>query len=231
MAEALQTQLKTFGLHKDIHVIPNWADTSFLKPMDKTKNPFAIKHNQVGQLTVLYSGNIGETHDLSIFIEAAIRLREFRQISFLIIGEGLGLPAIKNEARVHELQNIQFIPRQSWDMVPFSLSTGDVAIVAQAKGSEHLSVPSKTYSMLAVGCEIIAYTSKDSDLAKLVVENDVGIVCEHGNIDGLISELCLLVERPERLLHFKQRARIASERYYSSTAIFNKFKETLGNVI
>ena len=57
MKEKLQNN--TGGPSKN-QVIPSWCNTDKIKPMEKEKNWFSIKHNLRNKFVVLYSGNHGE---------------------------------------------------------------------------------------------------------------------------------------------------------------------------
>jgi hypothetical protein len=57
-------------------VIPNWADVEWIRPVAKDKNEFARKYNQAGKLTVMYSGNLGQTHDIETILGSATRPKE-----------------------------------------------------------------------------------------------------------------------------------------------------------
>ena len=52
-------------------VIHNWEDVDLIKPLQKSDNPFIKEHNLENKFIVMYSGNIGATHDVETLIEAA----------------------------------------------------------------------------------------------------------------------------------------------------------------
>ena len=60
-----------------------------LSRIRKTENPFILKHNLLDKFVVMYSGNIGFTHNVESIIEIAEEIKENEDIIFLIIGEGL----------------------------------------------------------------------------------------------------------------------------------------------
>ncbi len=103
-----------------ITVIPNWADTNYITPSDKATNPFIQEHHLTNKFVVLYSGNMGLTHDLESLLDAAGELSSDERIQFLLIGEGgkrKKLEAIKEQKK---LNNVHFLPYQ--DAVNFPLA-------------------------------------------------------------------------------------------------------------
>ena len=227
MAEALRAQVGRTPTRFRIQVIPNWADTDLLQPMCKAENPFAAQYDQIDKVTVLYSGNMGHTHGLEMIVEAAKALEKDSRVLFLLIGDGLGRRQIEEKVTALGLGNVRLLPRQPWNVLPYSLATGDIAVVTQAPGSEHLSIPSKVYSMMAAGCALVACTHEESDLAHLVQANEVGVVCPHGDAHALAEAISMLAGNDTVLSGYRTRARKLAVERYSPGAVFPHFCDVL----
>jgi len=232
MARRLGAQLGTDGVPlREIEVIPSWADTDLIRPLEKSRNEFAIKHGQVGKLTVIYSGNLGKAHSLKILPEVARRMRDLQHLSFLVIGGGAGFEELKGEATRHRPENLLLLPWQPWEALPLSLPCGDIALVSQAASIRDLSVPSKTYNLLAAGCAVVALTDANSDLAALVEREGVGLICPVDDADSLECALRRLAGNPDLLRSCRQRARQAAEERYSVDAAVSRFKAVLASSV
>jgi colanic acid biosynthesis glycosyl transferase WcaI len=231
MREALRRQLGGQASCVRIEVIPNWADTDQIRPIRKAENPFAVEHGQAGRLTVLYSGNMGTTHELDTVVEAAGLFQGDPRVSFLLIGDGLGRDKVEREVAARGLANVRLLPRQPWAALPYSLAAGDVAIVTQTPGSERLSVPSKVYSLMAAGCAVIACTHQESDLARLVRDGGLGSVCAQGDARGVAEAISRLAEEPEVLAASRSRARRAAVEQYSLQAVLPRLRDVLGQAM
>jgi glycosyltransferase involved in cell wall biosynthesis len=229
MREALRRHLGQQASSVRIEVIPNWADTDQLRPVPKAENPFAVEHDQVGKVTVLYSGNMGTTHDLDTIVEAASNLQGEHRISFLLIGDGLGREQI--ELAAAGLANVRLLPRQPWEVLPYSLATGDIAIVTQTPGSEHLSMPSKAYALMAAGCALLACTHSESDLAHLVRTWDLGAVCAQGDVRAMADAISVLAREHDVLVESRVRARNVAVEYYSLQAVFPRLHDVFKRAI
>lgn len=226
MAETLRRQTRGAAL-RSIQVIPNWADTDALRPLGKEDNPLALELAQHNKLTVLYSGNMGAGHALSGLIDAAALLQSDPRIEFLFIGDGLSRPSLEAEVAQRKLPNVRFLDYQPHDRLPLSLALGDVAIVAQAPGTEHLSLPSKTYSSLAVGSAILALTSPTSDLGKVVAEQRLGAVRRPDDGPGIADVLRRLADSPAELAEARARARKLAVENYSEDAVYTSWRALL----
>ena len=225
LASAIRRQLGAEAWRCRLEVVPNWADTTQFRPLAKETNPFARQHGQVGKLTVMYSGNIGATHGLQGVTGAARHLSRRSDVHFLVVGDGLGVGEIR--AATEGLDNVTLLPPQPWERLTESLATGDVAVVSQAPGTEHLSVPSKTYAALAAGSAILALTSDDSDLAQLVREQRVGAVYGRDDVAGIAAAIEAWAEQPALLRGMRAQARLAAERLYSHEAARERLRDLL----
>jgi glycosyltransferase involved in cell wall biosynthesis len=226
LARAIQRQLPG-GAARHIFLIPNWADTDRTVPLEKDQNPFAREHDLVGKLTVMYSGNIGATHGVDAIARIAEQLAADPRITFVVIGDGLGREALRREIEDRKLNNVKLLPYLSWGQVRFSLAAADIALVTQLPGTEHLSVPSKAYPCLAAGNAILALTSPQSDLGRLVGENGVGVVVPPSDVAAAVSAIRSLAGDPARLAALRSSARRLAEVEFNPRVARARFEEAL----
>ncbi len=196
-------------------VIPNWANTDWIKPLAKDQNDFARQHGQVDKLTVMYSGNLGQTHDIETILEAARRLRDCDGVRFMIIGEGAKRPLVEQAKSRDGLDNLTVLPYQPEEMLPLSLTTADIAVVTLDKGSEGLMVPSKTYYALAAGSALIGLCDADSEVAHMIQHHQCGHVVSPGDADGMVEAIRHLLADNQQLSRYRANSRQAAERHYS----------------
>ena len=149
-------------------IIPNSVDTNFIQPLDKKSNPFALSLGLQDCFVIMYSGNIGATHCLEDVILSAKELRLQTSIKFLFIGDGLGKKRLQDLTSYYDLDNVLFIPMQSYENINLSLPLADVSIVSQSLGTESLSLPSKLTSYMSAGSAIIGLCSKNCDLSSFI---------------------------------------------------------------
>ena len=173
-----------------IDVIHNWADGEKIKPVDDDNNPFVKANDLDGKFVVLFSGNFGNVNEFSTVLEAAGRLKARTDIVFLFIGEGAKAAEIRDYGLQHGLNNIRLLSYQPLSVLPFSLAAGDVSLVTLGEGLAGLSVPSKTYGILASGRPILFVGDLKSDIAGLVSDNHCGAAVAAGDSERL-SEIIL----------------------------------------
>ncbi|MFC6757176.1 MULTISPECIES: glycosyltransferase family 4 protein [Haloarcula] len=170
-----------------VTVIHNWEDGEFITPMDKSENDFAREHGFGEVFTILYSGNLGQHHDLESLVEAADKLEGegVDDFEFVFIGEGGKKSELQARSKRLDLDSVRFLPYQPFDKLPQSLTSADVAVVTMAKGVEGLCVSSKLYSALASGQAVLAITTPDTEVARVVKRTGCGIHVEPDNPEAV----------------------------------------------
>ncbi|GAB4307349.1 MAG: colanic acid biosynthesis fucosyltransferase WcaI [Phototrophicales bacterium] len=165
-----------------IHVIPNFVDTDFLKPLPKD-NPLAHEFGLVDSFVVLYAGNIGLSQSFDTLLEVAQRLKHTPQIKILIVGDGVRRGDIEQQAAV--LPNVILLPYQPRSRVPEIYGTADLGLVPLMKGTAKTTLPSKLYTIMATGTPALVAVDPDSDIVRQVNEAQAGIVIPPDDADAL----------------------------------------------
>lgn len=208
-----------------ISVVPTWVDSDSVRPIPKKANPFALRHGQTNKVTVLYSGNMGATHDMKSIVEAARRLQYRGDIHFMLVGAGAQFEWVRSSCQ--ELPNVTVLPLQPAEVLPLSLATGDIALVCLERGIEGISMPSKTYASLAAGSAILGICAQESDLAALINECDCGASVEPQNPQAIVDSLLAMADAPAELARMRQNARVAVETRFSRPVCVAKVREIL----
>lgn len=215
-----------------IDIIHNWADGQLIKPLAReAENPFTLQHNLERQFVVLFSGNFGLVNEFQTVLEAARLLNERKDITFLFVGDGVRGREIKEFSQQHQLENIRMLPYQPRAELCFSLTAGDAHLTTLADGLAGLSVPSKTYAILAAGRPVLFVGDLKSAVARLVAENDVGAVVASGESKQLAEVITEWAADPQKLAELGRRARALFEsrfeRQHAITAYLSSFEKCL----
>jgi glycosyltransferase involved in cell wall biosynthesis len=213
MAQNIQTLMSNMLHQPEVISIPNWADGTKIKPRPKGENWFAASHHQIEKLTVMYSGNVGGTHDLSALLMAARQLAQDEAIHFLIVGGGVRWAALQQEAA--DMKNVTLLPFQPEENLPVTLTTADVAVVTLEAGVEGHSVPSKTYYALAAGAALLVISQGPNELTKLVETEHCGVAVAHQEVAAMVTAIKRFRDDSAFLKHCRDNARHAMEKHYS----------------
>lgn len=228
MAKRLQGQFDvTLTALGRVAVIPPWADTNNIRPLSKKDNPLAEKFQQKGKITVLYSGNMGISHDIDSMLQAAKVLRDEQNLNFLFIGEGAKWQTALNFVKENNLENVQVHPFLPEEKIRFSMALADISLVALDKGAEGLMVPSKMYYYMAAGSAIIGICQGENDLRETIEFAKCGYIVPPGDPQKLADTIRSLIRNPEKLGEMSVNSRVISELNYSRTACIKELKSTL----
>lgn len=158
---------------RQVQVAPLWTHNDFFKTIPKSENPFVEQHGLMNKLVVLYSGNLGLTHNLEVLIDVAASIT-VPDILFLIIGDGEKRNVLQQKIDFLKLTNCKLLPWQDVSMLPFSMAAADIGVVSLGKEASLLSVPSKTYNLLSVGVPLLCIADQRSELFELVQQYGCG---------------------------------------------------------
>jgi glycosyltransferase involved in cell wall biosynthesis len=211
-----------------VEIIHNWEDEEFIQPMTKEENWFSQEYGLVDQFTVLYSGNIGDFHDLETLVEAAVEFKH-EDVGFIIIGEGgnkSNVVSLAEELGVKG-ETVQFLPYQSWDDLPYSLTSGDVSVVTVKEGFEGICVSSKLYTAMATGEPVLTIAQPDDDESRIVDQFDAGIHVSQGDVEGIVDAIERWKSDPDLIESQGENARKAFEENFTTDASINKYYEML----
>jgi len=164
IGEKMADLIAVYTDRSKIIIQPIWSIFQKNERVSKEKNPFVATHHLQDKFIVQYSGNIGLTHKVEIVVQLAELLQDDPAIVFQIIGRGPRVPVLQKMVEEKKLPNCTFLPFQSDEMFPFSLSACDLGIVILDEVTSKGSVPSKSYNLMSYGIPALYIAGHDSEL-------------------------------------------------------------------
>ncbi|MGB8860447.1 MAG: glycosyltransferase, partial [Ilumatobacteraceae bacterium] len=120
--------------------------------------------------------------------------REFPTTTFLINGDGAARAAL--QARAAGLANVRFSGYQPKERVPEVLATGDIHLVPLKQGLGRVSVPSKTYSILAAGRPVLAAIDPGTEVPRMLAASGGGLAVPPDDPEAFADGLRRLLADP-----------------------------------
>jgi len=218
---------KTEGLDIPIKTIPNWAEMETVEPADRAANALLQELNLQDQFVFLYAGNMGYPNDLESVIRCAEQLKNELPIHFIFLGNGVKRNWLEREVREKSLTNVTILtPRPRSEQSVF-LNACDVALVSLVKKMCGVSMPSRTYNILAAGKPILAITENLSELAQVVTEDNIGWIVPPNAPQELLETIRQIYLNRNKLSEMGNRARHSAEKKYSLNAALEKYKNAM----
>ena len=214
-----------------VGVIPPWADTNKIKPIEKIDNPLSDELGQEGKITILYSGNMGISHDIDSILQAAKILKNEGNIAFLLIGEGEKWQDAVDFQKNNGLSNLQVLPFQPEERLPYTMALADIALVALDEGAQGLMIPSKMFYYMAAGAAVIGICKGRSDMSEIVQNSRCGVIVEPKNPEELAVVIKGLSKNVEKLNELKKLSRKSAEVNFSRDVCTKKLNQELLSIL
>jgi colanic acid biosynthesis glycosyl transferase WcaI len=214
-----------------IHILPNWVDTDFLRPLDKD-NAVARRYGLADTFTAMYSGTISISSNVALekVLEAAARLKDRKDMKIAIVGEGLKKKSLVDKAAGLKLSNVVFIPFQPYADLPALLSAADVLLVPLDIEKSQLSVPSKLYNFMAAGRPILGLASSSSEVAGLIASTGCGLCVPPQEPERIAETLLHLKGSPHEARQMAARGRSYAESHFSKNKVLAGYESLIAGM-
>ncbi|WP_420453098.1 glycosyltransferase family 4 protein [Ilumatobacter sp.] len=200
LAENVRAKMPPARLHR-VRVIPNFVDTEAIRPLDRStayRRELGLGDGPV----VLYAGNVGFSQSLDLVLAAAARLDE---VTFLVNGDGAARSALEEAAR--GLANVVFRGYIEPDRLAELLATGDVHVVPLRRGLGSVSVPSKTYSIMAAARPVVAAIDPGTEVPRMLAESGGGVAVGPDDAERFVDALRSVLDDPAEAARMGERGR------------------------
>ena len=205
--------------HHRLHVIPNFVDTVAITPQDRMTN-YRSELGIGDQLVVMYAGNVGFSQSLNLVVEAAAK---FPEVAFVVNGDGAARKKLQEDCA--ELANVYFGDYQPIERLSEVLATGDIHLVPLRTGLAAVSVPSKSYSILAAGRPMLAAIDLNTEIPNMLQQSGAGIAVEPDNAPAFIEALGRLVNNRDQLSEMGANGRKWVETHASPASVAARYEE------
>ncbi len=205
-----------------VHVIPNFVDIDMIRPGERTA-PLRTELGIGAEPLVVYSGNVGFSQSLELMIAAA---RELPEVTFLISGDGSAKQTLVDQARSGGgVSNLHFSGYQPKHRLSELLSIADVHVVPLRAGLGSVSVPSKTYSILASGRPILASIDSGTEVPRILEASGAGVAVLPDRADLFIGALRTMLADPDALAARGAAGRAWVEQAASPAAVARAYED------
>jgi colanic acid biosynthesis glycosyl transferase WcaI len=184
-----------------VHVIPNFVDTARIRPGDRL-TPYRRELGIGAEPVLLYAGNIGFSQSVELLLAVA---RARPDVTVLVNGEGVARRALEEQAA--GLANVRFAGYVPEERLSELLATGDVHTVPLRRGLAAVSVPSKTYSILAAGRPVVAAIDEGTEIPRLLAASGGGLAVAPDDPTAFVDAASRLLDDVEAAAAMGRRGR------------------------
>lgn len=209
-----------------ISVIPNWSTLDDL-PTSPKSNPWAVRHGLDDKFCFMYTGTIGLKHNPEALLQLAMRYRENENVRVVVISDGPGANWLAEQKKHQDLLNLMLFPYQPYEQLPDVMGAADVLIALLEPDAGVFSVPSKVLSYFCAQRPVLAAISDENLAARLIVEQDAGLVVPPNDVEAFLIAAQSLVQNPEMRAAHGHHARAYAERHFDIQKIGDQFENIL----
>lgn len=192
-----------------------WSDQDEVRPVPRETNPYRKEWNLGDRFVIMYSGNFGLGHDVETMCRAAEAMQDDDRFRYVFVGGGKKKKTVEDFVNEHALSNAVLAPYQPREKLDESLSCADVHIATLLEGVEGIMVPCKLFGIMAAGRPTIFVGHPESELARVLTEQDAGVIVRQGDVEGLVSAIRQFADEPELAQRMGENSRRALAGAYS----------------
>lgn len=177
--------------------LPNSIE-NFFQPIANDQKQGNILNIPAG-FKVMFAGNIGAAQDFQTIVAAAGKLKEYKDIQWVILGDGRLRTWAEEEVKKKGLTEcFHFLGRHPLESMPAFFACADAMLVTLKRDPIFaLTIPSKVQSYMACGKPIVA--ALDGEGARVVADAEAGLTCPAESPLELADRVLELYRTPETL--------------------------------
>ncbi len=228
MANRLRDQ---YQLGEKLTVSRPWAHTEVLYPLAHDDNPERARRGWDEKRVLLYSGNLGFHTPIDALLEAVLQRRDDPNLILAIAGAGVGIERVREFAREHDLNNIEFYPFEPFDRMRYALSAADAHVVSMGSDVSGMIHPNKLYAAMALSRPVFMLSPKPCYADEIIEPNQIGWHHTHDDQQGILDSLDQFLSLPQdQLSEMGERGYELITTQYSKEVLVGRACDALAGV-
>jgi len=208
-----------------ISMIPNGADLDIVKPAE-LHNWVRQKHNLNDKFVVTYVGAHGVANHLIQLLNAAKLLKDRQDIVFMLVGDGMQKPMLKEKTAERGLSNVLFVDSVPKSVIADYLAASDVCTAVLKKVDTFKTVyPNKVFDYMSAAKPIII--GIDGVARKLITDAEAGIYVEPENAEGFAEAVLRLKENTQLCKDYGENGLNFVRQNFSRDVLAHKYIDIL----
>ena len=203
-----------------IEVISLWASPNLeVVNTPKSENKFLQAHPELqDRFIIMYSGNIGMDHEMGCILKAVKEINN-PMICLVFIGEGYNKPVLQKLSEDLQIQHMcKFYPFQDLSILPYSLKSADISIVATKPNGRSSSIPSKVFDLIKLNQPILCIAHPESEISLLVKKHAIGQTFMPDQITEIAAFINNAFNKPDILDKYINNTRVCAPLYTNELA-------------
>ena len=213
-----------------VTLITNGVDMEIFSPQPRNKTLAEKLGIGESTFTVIYVGTLGLLQDLNLMATCAERLKDYKDILFLIIGGGAKRDKFIDMVKRNGLTNVKILPpipqRELCDYINLS----DIGINANTDHPHNsMAIPVKIFPYMACAKPIIL--ANRGEIAHLVKKYNVGLCVPPGDIEAFTNAILEFYHKRELCKRYGDNGyKLVNERF-SMDRLAREFSSVISDAL
>lgn len=187
---------------------------------------FRQKYHLGNNFVAVYAGAHGLSNDLEVIIQAANCLKDRKDISVILLGDGKEKAALIQKAHQMQLPNVLFLPSLPKSEIAEALAAADACIaILKPIPLYATTYPNKVFDYMAAGRPVIL--AIDGVIRKVVEDSHSGVFVPPGDPEAMARAILQLSELPDRGRSMGRNGRTTIEKWFSRENLAEKLNRLL----
>ncbi len=228
VTQGLREKLIRKGVsEKKLTVITNGTDPEMFLPSSGGKNlsEYGIPENA---FVVAYTGSMGLLQDHELVLQCAEKLKEYSDIYFLMVGEGVRRESMEAEARRRGLERVMFLANVPREEVARILSRAKIGINTNTNlDHNQMAIPVKMFDYMA--CQLPVVLANEGEVAAIVRDGHLGICTPPGDAASFAEAILRLYRDHDLREEMGKNGRRVVVSRFSSRILASQFEDLLSH--
>ena len=178
-----------------IEICPNTIDEIPLEIVSKDflRERYNLPSNKI---IFIYGGNFGKPQGIEFILQILNKAQKLEKVHFVMCGSGTEFYKIKGYKERTKAENLTVIEGLPYNEYKNLLRASDVALIFLDYRFTIPNFPSRLLDYMNLGMPVLAATDINTDLGKLITEQDFGWWCESNDADKYIDLVRTVIKDP-----------------------------------
>jgi colanic acid biosynthesis glycosyl transferase WcaI len=205
--------------------LPIGVDTSLFQPRPADESLLDVWKLH-GKSVFTYAGRVGHSQGLSLVLKVADRLRDRKDIAFVLLGDGPVKEGLRVESAKLGLTNVLFVDPVPLSEMPRWWSITRGALVTLKDQPIHLSArPSKSLPAMSSGVPVVF--SGLGEMQRIISDANAGVVVPPEQVEPLVQHIVRLADDPVLARELGESGRRLCEREFSWGKIVQRWLDDM----
>lgn len=197
-------RLITLGIPADkIKVVTNGVNPILLHQEQTTNIDIKEKYELTNKFIILFAGNIGAAQGLDVLLDAALKIKNNKDIQFVLIGDGVEKERLKREADNLQLDNILILNSMPRSQLLDYYRAADVCLISLKKHPLfEITIPSKVFDCMGMNKPVLI--GVDGEARTIIEDSNAGLYFKPEDSEDLVEKINILFHNPTLLANMKR---------------------------